>query len=61
MTPSASALYATQLGPLSVEAIAIDFDAEAWTARFLTQWPEGSDAHASYFSRMAETSIRFAA
>jgi len=75
MTPSASALYATQLGPLSVEAIAIDFDAEAWTARFLKQWPEGSDGYASYFSRMvdgpcyrleqalrvAETNIRFAA
>ncbi len=52
VTPSASALYATRVGPLSVEAIAIAFDAEAWTARFLQQWPEGSDAYASYFSRM---------
>jgi len=54
VTPSASALYATRVGRLSVEAIAIDFDAEAWTARFLQQWPEGTDAYASYFSRMVD-------
>jgi len=75
VTPSASPHYAARVGPLSVEAIAIDFDADAWMASFLKQWPEGSDAYRSYFSRMvhgpryrleqalrvADARIRFAA
>jgi hypothetical protein len=39
-------------GGVSAEAIAIDIDADAWRARFLAQWPAGSDAHASYFDRI---------
>lgn len=52
VTRSASALYRTRLGPVYVEAIAVEFDAQAWMRRFLEQWPPGSDAHASYFARM---------
>jgi hypothetical protein len=37
-----------------VEALAIDFDAAAWAARFLRDWPPGSDAHASYFERIVQ-------
>lgn len=35
------------------EAIAIEIDATAWQREFLRQWPVGSDAHASYFERIA--------
>jgi len=53
VSPSAAALYRMRLGAVHVEAIAIDFDAQGWTRRFLAQWPAGSDAHASYFARIA--------
>jgi hypothetical protein len=38
---------------LHVEVIRLDYDHEAWLARFLAQWPAGSPAHASYHSRIA--------
>lgn len=44
---------AVQAHGLHLEAIAIETPAAAAQARFLQQWPEGSDAHASYFSRIA--------
>jgi hypothetical protein len=50
--PRAGALYAMRAGALEIEARAIPYDHEAWCARFLASWPEGSDAHASYFSRI---------
>lgn len=53
LSPRASALYRMRIGALHVEAIPINFDAREWTRRFLAQWPAGSDAHASYFSRIA--------
>jgi len=52
LAPHAKALYGTRIGPLHVEAIPIDYDAPAWRAAFLAQWPEGSDAHASYWRRI---------
>ena len=52
--PCADALYATRLGLLHVEAVPIRYDARAWRAAFLSQWPAGSDAHASYFRRIAD-------
>ncbi len=52
VAPSSAALYGTRLGALHVEAVAIAYDAERWTRRFLQQWPPGSDAHASYFARI---------
>lgn len=50
--PCAKALYRARIGPLHVEAIPIDYDEQAWHAAFLAQWPEGSDAHASYYGRI---------
>jgi hypothetical protein len=50
--PHPEALYGLRAGKLHVEAIPIAYDHEAWCARFLGAWPEGSDAHASYFERM---------
>jgi hypothetical protein len=38
---------------LHLQAIAIETSAVQAQQRFLQQWPEGSDAHASYFSRIA--------
>ncbi len=52
--PYAKALYGTRAGALHVEAVAIPFDAPAWQAAFLAQWPEGSDAHASYWRRIQD-------
>ncbi len=52
LTPHPLALYQMRTGPLLVEAIPIHYDAPAWRDAFLAQWPEGSDAHASYFSRI---------
>lgn len=34
------------------EAIAVEIDTPAWRARFEALWPEGSDAHRSYFDRI---------
>jgi hypothetical protein len=47
--------WAVSLGAgVHAEAIAIDFDASVWRAKFLAQWPPGSDAHASYFNRITQ-------
>lgn len=52
LTPHSNALYRMRLGALHVEAIPIDYDALAWREAFVAQWPEGSDAHASYWRRI---------
>ena len=54
LAPHPKALYRTRVGPLHVEAIPIDYDPVAWREAFLAQWPEGSDAHASYWRRLVE-------
>jgi len=38
---------------LYVSAVALDYDDARWQERFLTDWPPGSAAHASYFERIA--------
>lgn len=50
--PSGRALYGARAGVLHVEAVPLHFDAAAWRGAFLAQWPEGSDAHASYYRRI---------
>ncbi|MCU0955765.1 MAG: hypothetical protein MUF55_00160 [Hydrogenophaga sp.] len=35
-----------------IDAIAIETDTTAWQTQFQQLWPEGSDAHASYFNRI---------
>ena len=37
---------------MHIDSIAIDFDTRRWTQQFLQQWPDGSDAHASYWQRI---------
>jgi hypothetical protein len=51
--PRADALYRLRAGSSAVEAHALAYDPAAWRARFVQSWPEGSDAHASYASRIA--------
>jgi hypothetical protein len=45
--------FGVRQGEVFIDAIAIDTDAAQAQARFLRQWAEGSDAHASYFQRIA--------
>ena len=50
----AGALHGMRAGRLHVEAVPIDYDDRAWRQRFLASWPAGSDAHTSYFRRIAD-------
>ena len=40
------------LAGLHMDAIAVQFDAPRWQQEFLAQWPAGSAAHDSYWSRI---------
>jgi hypothetical protein len=51
--PAAATLYGLELRNVFVDAVALEFDTARWTERFLSSWPEGSAAHASYFRRIA--------
>jgi hypothetical protein len=51
--PGRDALYAVKAGNVFVEAIRLEYDARAWEKCFLAQWPAGSEAHRSYFERIA--------
>jgi len=51
---SAGALYGARAAHLFVEAVPLDYDAQAWRQRFLAQWPAGSVAHASYYERICD-------
>ncbi len=46
--------YGTRVAGIHVEALRVDYDHPAWQAQFLRNWPEGSDAYRSYFSRISE-------
>ena len=37
-----------------VDALRLDYDHDRWMRRFLSHWPAGSAAHASYHRRMVE-------
>lgn len=50
--PGKAPLYAAKSGPIQVEAVPIPYEAAAWRKCFLAQWPEGSEAHRSYFGRI---------
>ncbi|MGD9952728.1 MAG: metallophosphoesterase [Burkholderiales bacterium] len=51
--PGSGALYGARCGGLHVEAMPIAYDAAAWEKRFLELWPEGTEAHRSYYRRIA--------
>lgn len=50
--PSTAALYRAYTGGVFVEALPLHYDADAFSADFLRQWPPGSPAHASYWRRI---------
>lgn len=49
-----AATYGTRAGDLFIDALPIRYDNMRWQAEFLTQWPAGSAAHASYWKRISE-------
>jgi hypothetical protein len=50
--PPADSLYGTTIGTLRCHAVPVRFDPAWWKERFLAQWPPGSPAHRSYFTRV---------
>jgi hypothetical protein len=51
---SGRALYGQRAGAAHIEAIALEYDHDAWLRHFLAQWPAGSDAYASYCKRIVD-------
>ena len=47
-------LYGGVADGLRYDAIPIHYDHEAWLLQFTSRWPDGSDAHASYYSRLLD-------
>lgn len=52
--PAVPTLYGYAFADVYVSAVPLSFDTAAWQRRFLGQWPPGSPAHASYFSRITQ-------
>jgi len=46
--------HGLRAGAAFVDALAVHSASATWRAAFLRQWPVGSDAHASYWQRIAE-------
>jgi len=47
-------LYGTHRDGVFIDALAVDYDHDAFLGRFVARWPEGSPAHASYFTRIVD-------
>ena len=45
-------LYGVRRSGVHIDAVAVQYDHSRWERDFLAQWPEGSDAHLSYFHRI---------
>jgi len=45
-------LYGTARDGVHIDALAVDYDRQAFLDRFLARWPQGSPAHASYYTRI---------
>ena len=45
-------LYSTRSGATHIEALAVRYDAQRFAHDFLADWPAGSPAHQSYWSRI---------
>jgi len=48
------ALYGCKLGGAHIDSLAVKYDVAPWEKTFLANWPEGSAAWLSYFSRIAD-------
>ena len=45
-------LYGRMRDGVHIDALAVDYDHDAFLARFLERWPAGSPAHESYYRRI---------
>ena len=45
-------LYGTRLGGMYIDSLPINYNPQPWHEQFLANWPAGSDAYLSYFSRI---------
>jgi len=50
---SGNSIGGLRAGSLHVEAVPLYYDEAAWERSFIAQWPEGSDAHRTYYERIA--------
>lgn len=46
-------LYGIQQNGVHIDALPVEYDQERWKAIFLSNWPEGTAAHLSYFQRIS--------
>ncbi len=54
LSPAQDSLYGIRVGQAFVDAVPLRYDAPGWQRRFLELWPAGSEAHRSYFGRIAQ-------
>jgi hypothetical protein len=47
-------LYGVERDGLHIDALAVDYDTDAFLARFLKRWPPGSPAYESYYKRIVD-------
>jgi hypothetical protein len=47
-------LYGLRRDGVHIDAIAVDYDRNAFLGRFLARWPDGSPAHSSYYPRIVD-------
>ena len=52
--PPADSLYGTWLDGLRCDAVALAFDLDWWTTRFVAQWPPDSPAYERYYMRITQ-------
>ena len=50
--PGVNVIERVQINGVEVAAISVPYDHEHWRARFLDNWPEGSEAYISYYPRI---------
>lgn len=50
--PQAKIIERTSFEGIEIAAISVPYDHKKWRARFLANWPEGSDAYLSYYARI---------
>lgn len=54
LPPGEHRLYGTRLADTYVDALAIEYDNAKWQCAFESNWPPGSPAHTSYYSRIVK-------
>jgi hypothetical protein len=54
LSKPALVLRSTQLNDVWIEQVRVQFPQDAWQQYFLSQWPEGTAAHMSYFKRISQ-------